>query len=173
MFVNEDPFVGYTVILFVTFVFVMTIIMMNLITGLALDDIQKIAENAEFQNLSMQVYSTIYPIHSKRTHGSYFYQGWISSWFRKTLQEHHVLWFQRKIQVQREDLHHYQRSRAINPILSRISIKGIHNIIDYGSNWWLRYSCLDLVQNNCLSIHCLRVNWHNRDSIEQAKGIEE
>ena len=55
MFVNEDPFVGYTVILFVTFVFVMTIIMMNLITGLALDDIQKIAENAEFQNLSMQV----------------------------------------------------------------------------------------------------------------------
>ena len=69
MFVNEDPFVGYTVILFVTFVFVMTIIMMNLITGLALDDIQKIAENAEFQNLSMQVYLSI---HSRRIYGSYF-----------------------------------------------------------------------------------------------------
>ena len=37
----------------------MTIIMMNLITGLALDDIQKIAENAEFKNLSMQVNHSI------------------------------------------------------------------------------------------------------------------
>ena len=55
MFAHTDPFEGYTVLLFVIFVFVMTIIMMNLITGLALDDIQKIAENAEFQNLSMQV----------------------------------------------------------------------------------------------------------------------
>ena len=45
---------GYNVIFFGAFVIVMTIIMMNLITGLALDDIQKIRENAEFQNLSMQ-----------------------------------------------------------------------------------------------------------------------
>ena len=82
MFTSPDPFVGYTVILFVTFVFVMTIIMMNLITGLALDDIQKIAENAEFQNLSMQVYSNI---HSSRIYGSYFSPGWISSWIRKAV----------------------------------------------------------------------------------------
>ena len=61
MFANPDPFEGYTVTLFVIFVFVMTIIMMNLITGLALDDIQKIAENAEFQNLSMQVDMFKYP----------------------------------------------------------------------------------------------------------------
>ena len=33
----------------------MTIIIMNLITGLALDDIQKIAENAEYKKLTMQV----------------------------------------------------------------------------------------------------------------------
>ena len=32
----------------------MTIIIMNLITGLALDDIQKIAENAEYKKLTMQ-----------------------------------------------------------------------------------------------------------------------
>jgi len=37
------------------FLVVMTIVMMNLITGLALDDIMKIAENAELKNLSMQV----------------------------------------------------------------------------------------------------------------------
>ena len=41
--------------LFVIFIFVMTIIIMNLITGLALDDIQKIAENAEYKKLTMQV----------------------------------------------------------------------------------------------------------------------
>ena len=35
----------------------MTIIIMNLITGLALDDIQKIAENAEYKKLTMQVIS--------------------------------------------------------------------------------------------------------------------
>jgi len=51
----SDVSTGYAVFLFVTFLLIMTIIMMNLITGLALDDIQKIAENAEFKNLSMQV----------------------------------------------------------------------------------------------------------------------
>ena len=41
--------------MFIVFIFTMTIIIMNLITGLALDDIQKIAENAEYKKLTMQV----------------------------------------------------------------------------------------------------------------------
>merc|ERR1711936_159991 len=55
MFNDNSPWQSYTAILFVIFIFVMTIIIMNLITGLALDDIQKIAENAEYKKLTMQV----------------------------------------------------------------------------------------------------------------------
>ena len=55
MFNDNSPWKSYTAILFVIFIFVMTIIIMNLITGLALDDIQKIAENAEYKKLTMQV----------------------------------------------------------------------------------------------------------------------
>ena len=52
---DGHPWEAYTVILFIVFIFTMTIIIMNLITGLALDDIQKIAENAEYKKLTMQV----------------------------------------------------------------------------------------------------------------------
>ena len=45
----------YISFLFVIFIFTMTIIFMNLITGLALDDIQKIAKNAELKKLTIQV----------------------------------------------------------------------------------------------------------------------
>ena len=51
---ENDQFVGYTAFLFFVFVIVMSIIM-NLLTGLAVDDIQTIAENAELKKLSMQV----------------------------------------------------------------------------------------------------------------------
>ena len=51
----EGPWKYYIGFLFVIFVIIMSIIMMNLITGLALDDIQKIAENAEYQKLETQV----------------------------------------------------------------------------------------------------------------------
>ena len=52
---ENDTFVGYTALLFVVFVIIMSIIIMNLLTGLAVDDIQSIAENAELKKLSMQV----------------------------------------------------------------------------------------------------------------------
>ena len=51
----EGPWKYYIGFLFVIFVIIMSIIMMNLITGLALDDIQKIRENAEYQKLETQV----------------------------------------------------------------------------------------------------------------------
>ena len=51
----EGPWKYYIGFLFVIFVIIMSIIMMNLITGLAFDDIQKIAENAEYQKLETQV----------------------------------------------------------------------------------------------------------------------
>ena len=57
IFDGSSPWEAYTVILFIVFIFTMTIIIMNLITGLALDDIQKIAENAEYKKLTMQVIS--------------------------------------------------------------------------------------------------------------------
>ena len=52
---ENDTFVGYTAVLFIVFVIIMSIIIMNLLTGLAVDDIQSIAENAELKKLSMQV----------------------------------------------------------------------------------------------------------------------
>ena len=53
---ENDTFVGYTALLFIVFVIIMSIIIMNLLTGLAVDDIQSIAENAELKKLSMQVH---------------------------------------------------------------------------------------------------------------------
>merc|ERR1719219_3403610 len=52
---ENDTFVGYTASIFIVFVIIMSIIIMNLLTGLAVDDIQSIAENAELKKLSMQV----------------------------------------------------------------------------------------------------------------------
>ena len=52
---ENDTFVGYTAFIFIVFVIIMSIIIMNLLTGLAVDDIQSIAENAELKKLSMQV----------------------------------------------------------------------------------------------------------------------
>ena len=51
----ETSYQEFSAVLFVCFLVIMTIIIMNLLTGLALDDIQKIAENAEFKKLAMQV----------------------------------------------------------------------------------------------------------------------
>merc|ERR1719347_1917776 len=50
-----DPFPGYSAPLFILFVFVMSIIIMNLMVGLAVDDIKQIQENAELEKLSMHV----------------------------------------------------------------------------------------------------------------------
>ena len=44
----------YTAALFVGFVFTMTIISMNLTTGLAIANIQEIVENAEYKKLALQ-----------------------------------------------------------------------------------------------------------------------
>ena len=52
---ENDTFADYTALLFIVFVIIMSIIIMNLMTGLAVDDIQSIAENAELKKLSMQV----------------------------------------------------------------------------------------------------------------------
>ena len=50
------PFPDYSSLLFVVFVFVMSIIISNLLVGLAVDDIQEIQENAELEKLSMNVH---------------------------------------------------------------------------------------------------------------------
>ena len=44
----------YTAVLFAGFVFTMTIISMNLTTGLAIANIQDIVENAEYKKLALQ-----------------------------------------------------------------------------------------------------------------------
>ena len=49
------PFPGATIVLFVVFVVVMAIIMMNLFVGLAVDDIKEVQEHAELKKLSSQV----------------------------------------------------------------------------------------------------------------------
>jgi len=49
------PFPDYSTILFVVFVFVMSVIIMNLMVGLAVDDIKEIQEHAELQKISMHV----------------------------------------------------------------------------------------------------------------------
>ena len=52
---TRDPFPVYSSILFIVFVLVMSIIIMNLLVGLAVDDIKEIQEHAELQKLSIQV----------------------------------------------------------------------------------------------------------------------
>ena len=49
------PFPQYSTVLFVVFVFVMSIIISNLLVGLAVDDIKGIQEHAEREKLSMHV----------------------------------------------------------------------------------------------------------------------
>eukprot|EP00092_Neocalanus_flemingeri_P024563 GFUD01026641.1.p1 GENE.GFUD01026641.1~~GFUD01026641.1.p1 ORF type:complete len:1187 (+),score=294.85 GFUD01026641.1:192-3752(+) len=49
------PFPDYSTVLFVVFVFVMSVIIMNLLVGLAVDDIKEIQEHAELQKISMNV----------------------------------------------------------------------------------------------------------------------
>ena len=51
----DDPFPVYSAILFIVFVLIMSIIIMNLLVGLAVDDIKEIQENAELEKLSMHV----------------------------------------------------------------------------------------------------------------------
>ena len=49
------PFEYYSNLLFVVFVLAMGIVVMNLLVGLAVDDIQEIQENAELHQLSLNV----------------------------------------------------------------------------------------------------------------------
>lgn len=49
------PFPDYSSLLFVIFVFIMSIIITNLLVGLAVDDIKEIQDNAELEKLSMNV----------------------------------------------------------------------------------------------------------------------
>ena len=49
------PFPDYSSLLFVVFVFIMSIIITNLLVGLAVDDIKEIQDNAELEKLSMNV----------------------------------------------------------------------------------------------------------------------
>ena len=49
------PFPDYSSLLFVVFVFIMSIIITNLLVGLAVDDIKGIQDNAELEKLSMNV----------------------------------------------------------------------------------------------------------------------
>ena len=49
------PFPFLSVIVFTGFVFVMSIIMMNLMVGLAVDDITHIQDNAEIKKMSLNV----------------------------------------------------------------------------------------------------------------------
>jgi len=56
MFVEPQlPFPAATTILFIVFVVVMGIIMMNLLVGLAVDDIKEVQDNAQLKKLSAQV----------------------------------------------------------------------------------------------------------------------
>ena len=52
---DDVPFQYYSIILFIVFVLVMGIVIMNLLVGLAVDDIKEIQENAELHQLSMNV----------------------------------------------------------------------------------------------------------------------
>ena len=53
--VLADPFPIYSGLLFIIFVLIMSIIIMNLLVGLAVDEIKEIQEHAELQKLSIQV----------------------------------------------------------------------------------------------------------------------
>ena len=49
------PFPEYSTFLFCVFVLIMSIIIMNLMVGLAVDDIKEVQEHAELEKLSMHV----------------------------------------------------------------------------------------------------------------------
>ena len=52
---RNNPFPFYSGLIFIVFVFVMTIIIMNMLVGLAVDDIVTIQNNAQFAKLSLNV----------------------------------------------------------------------------------------------------------------------
>ena len=52
---GDSPFQYYSIVIFIVFVLVMGIVIMNLLVGLAVDDIKEIQENAELLQLSMNV----------------------------------------------------------------------------------------------------------------------
>ena len=52
---NEVPYEKTTTLFFISFVITMPIIVMNLLVGLAVDDIQSVQENAVLKRLAMQV----------------------------------------------------------------------------------------------------------------------
>ena len=52
---GPPPFEYYSNLLFIVFVLVMGIVVMNLLVGLAVDDIKEIQENAELHQLSLNV----------------------------------------------------------------------------------------------------------------------
>ena len=52
---RNNPFPFYSGLIFIVFVFVMTIIIMNMLVGLAVDDIVEIQNNAQFAKLSLNV----------------------------------------------------------------------------------------------------------------------
>ena len=54
----EQPYFNLTMILFVVFVVIMTIIVMNLLIGLAVDDIKGVQDQAVLNRLAMQVCNT-------------------------------------------------------------------------------------------------------------------
>ncbi|XP_071493970.1 transient receptor potential cation channel subfamily A member 1-like [Diadema antillarum] len=54
-FMNFVPYSGLTYVVFTVFLVVMSILMMNMLVGLAVDDIQAIQEKAKLHNLTMQV----------------------------------------------------------------------------------------------------------------------
>ena len=51
----NNPFPVYSGLIFIVFIFTMTIIIMNMLVGLAVDDIVEIQNNAQFSKLSLNV----------------------------------------------------------------------------------------------------------------------
>ena len=51
----EVPFPGTTITIFISFLIVMAIVLINLLVGLAVNDIKKVQENAELKKLATQV----------------------------------------------------------------------------------------------------------------------
>ena len=51
----NNPFPVYSGLVFIVFIFTMTIIIMNMLVGLAVDDIVEIQNNAQFSKLSLNV----------------------------------------------------------------------------------------------------------------------
>ena len=49
------PFIGTSLFFFVLFLVIMSIIIVNLLVGLAVDDIKAVQEQAELKKLSLQV----------------------------------------------------------------------------------------------------------------------